>query len=103
MKDRLNCSNCGAPITGAKCEYCGTMFYDFANIDINGKAGYLRLRYNDKIILVKAYCGECSLTMQPEYYECYCVDDYASERQIIKTNIDRGELDLHFYIERVEK
>lgn len=25
MKD-LNCPNCGAPITGDKCEYCGTVF-----------------------------------------------------------------------------
>lgn len=25
MKD-LNCPNCGAPITGDKCEYCGTLF-----------------------------------------------------------------------------
>ena len=25
--DRLyNCPNCGAPITGPKCEYCGTVF-----------------------------------------------------------------------------
>ena len=22
-----NCPNCGAPITGARCEYCGTVFY----------------------------------------------------------------------------
>lgn len=22
----LNCPNCGAPITGDKCEYCGTVF-----------------------------------------------------------------------------
>lgn len=28
-EDRLyNCPNCGAPITGDKCEYCGTMFRD---------------------------------------------------------------------------
>lgn len=26
MKD-LNCPNCGAPITGDKCEYCGTVFH----------------------------------------------------------------------------
>ena len=26
-----NCPNCGAPITGPKCEYCGTVFnYDMA-------------------------------------------------------------------------
>lgn len=23
-----NCPNCGAPITGSKCEYCGTVFKD---------------------------------------------------------------------------
>lgn len=23
---KLNCPNCGAPITGDKCEYCGTVF-----------------------------------------------------------------------------
>lgn len=22
----LNCHNCGAPLTGSKCEYCGTMY-----------------------------------------------------------------------------
>ena len=26
MNDKLNCPNCGAVITGAKCEYCGTVF-----------------------------------------------------------------------------
>lgn len=26
MKDLLNCPNCGAPIKGSKCEYCGTVF-----------------------------------------------------------------------------
>lgn len=26
MKDLLNCPNCGAPINGSKCEYCGTVF-----------------------------------------------------------------------------
>ena len=26
LKPKLNCPNCGAPITGSKCEYCGTYF-----------------------------------------------------------------------------
>lgn len=26
VKDLLNCPNCGAPISGSKCEYCGTWF-----------------------------------------------------------------------------
>ena len=26
MRYKTNCPNCGAPITGDKCEYCGTSF-----------------------------------------------------------------------------
>ena len=26
LKPKLNCPNCGAPITGNKCEYCQTEF-----------------------------------------------------------------------------
>lgn len=28
------CPNCGAPIEGDKCEYCGTVFVDFGCIDL---------------------------------------------------------------------
>ena len=26
LKPKLNCPNCGAPVTGSKCEYCRTDF-----------------------------------------------------------------------------
>ena len=26
MRNKTNCPNCGAPITGDKCEFCGTLF-----------------------------------------------------------------------------
>ena len=29
-----NCPNCGAPRTGSKCEYCGTVFFDFTEINL---------------------------------------------------------------------
>lgn len=33
MKDRqYKCPVCGAPVDGEKCEYCGCVIYDFANI-----------------------------------------------------------------------
>ena len=48
MKDKLNCPNCGAPITGYKCAYCGTQFFDFADIDMN-KKGYLRIKIDGKL------------------------------------------------------
>ena len=31
--DKLNCPNCGAPIEGEICQYCGTVFVDMAVID----------------------------------------------------------------------
>lgn len=48
MKEKLNCPNCGAPITADKCEYCGTLFYDFANIEV-GKPSYLRMKIGDTL------------------------------------------------------
>ena len=27
-----NCQNCGAPVHGYQCEYCGTVFYDYDEI-----------------------------------------------------------------------
>ena len=32
MQRQLNCPNCGAPIDGHQCKYCGTVIFDFAQI-----------------------------------------------------------------------
>lgn len=33
MKNRLNCPNCGAPITSKTCSYCGTTFINYIDED----------------------------------------------------------------------
>lgn len=41
LKNMTNCPNCGAVITGDKCEYCGTVFRrkeDNINILLDGRA-----------------------------------------------------------------
>ena len=53
MREKLNCPNCGAPISGAKCEYCGTQFFDIADIE-PGKAGFIRLKLGDQINVFRA-------------------------------------------------
>lgn len=54
MRDRTNCPNCGMPIVGAKCEYCGTQFYDMADISADDFC-FLRMRlWGGKIYTVKA-------------------------------------------------
>jgi hypothetical protein len=45
MRDKLNCPNCGAPLDGDKCAFCGTTFYDFSSIE-DGKPCYMRIRTN---------------------------------------------------------
>ena len=56
--DKTNCLNCGAPIDGFKCEYCGTLFYDFTELPLDGKTPtYVRIRTNNSnsSILMKVF------------------------------------------------
>lgn len=60
--NKTNCPNCGAPIAGIQCEYCGTMFYDFAEISDN-KPKYLRLDINGQKIWGRAMMLETNIVM----------------------------------------
>ena len=73
MREKLNCPNCGAAITGAKCEYCGTIFYDFANIELY-KAGYLRMKIGDALNIFKAVPTNISITNTACTAELYADD-----------------------------
>ena len=61
MRDRLNCPNCGATINGCTCQYCGTQFFDLADINLN-QEGYLRIRIDDRIMTVKAIPVQAELS-----------------------------------------
>ena len=52
MREKTNCPNCGAPISGIKCEYCGTQFFDLADFELY-KEGFLRMRVNGNVLLCK--------------------------------------------------
>ncbi len=43
MKDLLNCPNCGAPIKGSTCEYCGTVFSEKCDDDLSDLNEKIRL------------------------------------------------------------
>ena len=53
MKTITNCLNCGAPLHGDVCKYCGTTYYDFSSMEIN-KPCYLKIKFDDKNIIFKA-------------------------------------------------
>lgn len=59
-KEELNCPNCGAPITGEKCEYCGTVFYDWAVIE-SEKDFYVKIRLHNDLVMCKARMTSCDI------------------------------------------
>lgn len=58
---KTNCPNCGAPITDAKCPYCGTIHYDFANLKV-GDISLIRLKLGDALHTFKAVVNGVSIT-----------------------------------------
>lgn len=70
MNSVLNCPNCGAPVTGDKCEYCGTVIYDFAVMD-DAKPTYIKIRINGQVLIFKALLKNVSINEYSEnmYYD----------------------------------
>lgn len=72
MKDRvMNCPNCGAPVTGGRCEYCGTLFLDFGALSMD-EPTYIRIRTEKGFMFFRSIIQdiemECGQT--PELYAC---------------------------------
>lgn len=76
----LNCPNCGQPIIGAKCEYCGTIFYDFANLDADG-ISYVRLKMNGTLCVFRAVINRVESEIDC-MDSCLFADDKAVTRYI---------------------
>ncbi len=66
MRKQLNCPNCGAPITGDRCEYCGTQFIDCTTVK-NGEPFYLKIQIGDTVNVIKVFLNELSIEVEPEY------------------------------------
>lgn len=60
-----NCPNCGAPIDGHKCSYCGTVIFDFASIEV-GKPIWISLKAPDgEIHMVHVLPEVIDIVMSP--------------------------------------
>ena len=90
MREKTNCPNCGAPISGIKCEYCGTQFFDLADFDLY-KDGFLRMRVDGKAMLCKVTPRfvriDCSDAQAPELaigftIKRMCDDTYFIEKEL---------------------
>lgn len=47
-----NCPNCGAPIDGIECGYCGTAFVDFAAMSVS-EPFYMKVKHPGGTIIAK--------------------------------------------------
>ena len=90
MTERLNCPNCGAPITGTKCEYCGSLFLDFGSIEI-GKPMWLRIKYNGALALVHVYPTNCRIN---QFFDSAVL--YADSMIADMSSRQRMEIELEF-------
>lgn len=52
VDNRYTCPNCGAGITGERCEYCGTAFVDFACIKMD-EPFFMKVNHNGIIHVFK--------------------------------------------------
>lgn len=69
MNVQLNCPNCGAPITGDRCEYCGTQFIDCTVK--KDKPFYLKVSLDgNRTIIVKVLLESLTVEFEP-YGLCY--------------------------------
>ncbi len=60
-----NCPNCGTPISGSICEYCGTIFYDFSVLDAD-KPFWITIKYGNSLLKATVYIGSFSATVKQE-------------------------------------
>ena len=77
MVDRqYRCPVCGAPVEGEKCEYCGCVIYDFANISTE-EPRYIRMKVKDPwngntyIVQMKAIAINPSIEIEYDDYVAY--------------------------------
>lgn len=84
-----NCPNCGAPIAGEKCPYCGTVFVDFAAMDADAPF-FMKIKHKGEIFVLKVVMGSISMHSEP-----LCL--YANNMEVLRM---RGptELDMNFTV-----
>lgn len=85
-----NCPNCGAAIENPICPYCGTILYDFANIDADSYS-YIRMKIGNNLVWFKARVDLVSISREEDstvfYYDNYLYKTMSSEGEL-KISID---------------
>lgn len=87
-----NCPNCGAPLSGWQCEYCGAAFYDFSSLDISfDKPIFMRFKFEGKTLQTKVRLTNFNVNSSPD--DVYF---YADNNPICCMSRVRNEIDVSF-------
>lgn len=70
-----NCPNCGAIIENPICPYCGTILYDFANIDTDSYS-YIRMKIGNNLVWFKARVYSANISAESHDSEVLYYDNY---------------------------
>lgn len=74
MEKTTNCPNCGAPIEGDKCPYCGTEVIDLCCLDTD-KPFCIKIRNNGQIMKFKVMTRSINIESQRDYAYGTCLSD----------------------------
>lgn len=66
MEKTTNCPNCGAPIEGDKCPYCGTEVIDLCCLDTD-KPFYIKIRNHGQIMKFGVITRGINIESQRDY------------------------------------
>ena len=83
----FNCPNCGMPITGEKCEYCGTVFIDWAVIDANTPV-FIKFRCDNRIMRAKCKASLFNFNQTSEDQSFYADNKLYTTMQKQRASID---------------
>lgn len=65
-----NCPNCGAPLVGGRCEYCGTLSHDAEE-----KIQELRRQMDEFVSLGRMSVWECITRFPTGYFDSKCAKE----------------------------
>lgn len=85
--DPTNCPNCGAPLNGVQCGFCGTYMYNVADLSAE-KPTFIRLNLGGNWVMLRVLVTELELQNNYEPISIY------ADNAVIGT-VSRPELTLH--------
>lgn len=86
-KESTNCPNCGAPLEGVQCKFCGTYLYNVADLSAE-KPTFIRLHIGGQWVMLRVLVTDFTFCQEAEPMEFYADN-------VKLTNVRAPEYTLH--------